>query len=198
MYIKIINEDAINCNEQADLIFADPPYEMDGKHLSRIIDNIKSNHLILLTTFKQALEFNINSEFKLNFDFVINSVIPKKTTSIRQPNYTHITCLYMTRGQTKSIFNRKLKQRSDGAHAVGYWSTIIRGARDLKNQYGKNEQTITDIVGSFEDVNTIIDPFAGSGVVGNVGIELGINVILIEINSEKSQTLKEKYKRYIM
>jgi hypothetical protein len=93
----------------------------------------------------------------------------------------------MTRGQTKSIFNRKLKQRSDGAHAVGYWSTIIRGARDLKNQYGKNEQTITDI-----------DPFAGSGVVGNVGIELGINVILIEINSEKSQTLKEKYKRYIM
>jgi len=39
---------------------------------------------------------------------------------------------------------------------------------------------------------TVLDPFAGSGTVGKVAIELGLSPILIELNPEYVEMIKKR------
>ncbi|MFM7010237.1 MAG: DNA methyltransferase [Betaproteobacteria bacterium] len=179
--ITLINADCATIDATADIIMTDPPYEMDGKKLAEIIDHFDCKHLVMLTTMKQLLEFSRHSAYVLNFDFVINAVVPKKSKSLLQPNYTHQTGVYMTKGRVKSKFNRKRRMRSDVSDANGYWSTVFRAPRDRMDEHGmaKNLQAITDILGSF-DVETVLDPFAGSGTTGFAAYDVGCDCTLIE------------------
>lgn len=193
--VMLINDDAKNISAKADLILTDPPYNMDGRELAQIIDAIDCQHLVMLTTMQQLLEFYKYSSYKLNFDFVINAVVPKQAKSIHAPNYTHQTGVYMTKGRVKTKFNRKLRQRSDNADANGYWPTIFRAPRDRMQEHGlaKNLNAITDLLGSFEGVEIVIDPFAGSGTAGLAAYELSIDSILVERDADYCRLMNEQF-----
>lgn len=196
MKLKIINDDAKNHSMSADMIFTDPPFDIGGKELNDIIKLYKCDHLVLITTMKQLLEFSKYSEFEFSFDFVLDAFTPKKSKSNHYPNYTHQTCVYMKKKNVKSTFNRKLRQRSDCFDNTGYWPTIVRAKRDRMIDHGmsKNITAITDILGCFK-INSVIDMFGGSGTTAMAAFELGISdCIIIEKDSISAKKIKDNFK----
>lgn len=194
MAIKLIHGDASDFNLKADLILTDPPFEMNGQQLANIIDQYQSDHLLMLCSMHQLLDFSKHSNFKLNFDLVIDIVSPKQSKSVHQPFYTHIHAVYMTRNKAKTRFNRKNGQRSD-VFTKGYFPSIIRANRERSEEHGhaKNQQAIQDILSCF-DVSTVIDMFAGSGTTGLACLELDIDCTLIEKDAEHFKNTKQTFK----
>ena len=163
--ITLIHSDSAKIeNVDCDFIFTDPPYDMDGSTLSNIVDKCSARHMVLITTMKQLIEFLKVTDWQLSFDFVLDAVVPKKSKSKYQPNYTHATGVYLTKPGEKSKFNRELRERSDTFDNSGYWPTILHAPRNRMQDHGKakNLESIKDILGSFE-VEHVYDPFAGSG-----------------------------------
>lgn len=184
--ITLICGDSATLNWEADLMLTDPPFDMPGKRLAEIVARYRVQHLVLITTMRQLLEFMPHTPFELAFDFVIDGVAPKQSKSLQQPNYTHQTGVYLKLPGIKSVFNRKRRQRSDQfSAALGYWPTIIHAPREDMQTHGmaKNLAAITDILGAFS-VQSVVDPFAGRGTVGLAAAELGIDCALIERDSE--------------
>ncbi|TDB53043.1 DNA methyltransferase [Photorhabdus luminescens] len=170
----------------ADLILTDPQFDMEGKKLRTIIDNQQCNHLVLITTMRQLLDFMSAPGWELSFDFVLDAVAPKKSRNLSQPNYTHQTGVYLYRTGEKSLFNRKLRQRSDVFEANGYWPTIFHAPRERMQEHGmaKNADAITDLLGSFNNISSVADPFAGSGTTAIAAFELDIDCKLIEFDEK--------------
>lgn len=193
--VRIINASALDVKLEADLILTDPPFDMDGKTLAKALDNVKCDHLVLITTMKQLLGLIKSSDWELAFDFVIDAVVPKKSKSVRQPNYTHATGVYLTRNGAKSIFSRKLRQRSDTFDNNGYWPTVIRAPRERLAEHGmaKSLSAITDILGSF-NARSVCDLFAGSGTTAMAAWELEMDSINVELSKEHCETIKNSFK----
>src|SRR5690606_8288382 len=126
----LIHGDAAQFSISTDIVLTDPPFDMSGKTLSTIISRYKTEHLMLITNMHQLIEFLNNSDWKLAFDFVFDSVVPKKSKNYKQPNYLHSTGVYLTKKGVKSKFSRKLRQRSDVFESNGYWPTIFRATRN--------------------------------------------------------------------
>lgn len=177
-----------------DLIVTDPPFDMPGNELNRLFNKISCNHLVLITTMKQFLDLIKCSDWQMKFDFVLDAVVPKKSKNIHQPNYTHATGVYLTRNKATSIFDRKLRQRSDTFDNNGYWPSIIRAPRERLQQHGmaKNEKALVDIIGSF-NAQHIYDPFAGSGTTGFACIDLNRDCTLTEIQISRYETLQKQF-----
>lgn len=192
MKLSVICDNAADCIVKCDMIVTDPPFDMCGSELGKILDRQSCDHLLLITTMKQLLEFSKSSSWQLSFDFVLDHVVPKKSKSVYQPNYIHSTCVYMTRNNVRSLFNRKRRERSDTYDGNGYWPTILRAPRDRMKEcgYAKNTQALIDVIGCF-DVKTICDLFAGSGTTAFAAFELGLDCILVE----QDQNLCEKIRR---
>lgn len=180
-------EHSINC----DMLCTDPPYDMSGSDLARILGHYNAPHLLLITTMRQLLDFLPRTEWRLNFDFVWDGVMPKKSRSYQQPNYVHQTGVYLTRPGVKSAFDRRLRPRSDTFDGNGYWPTLFRAPRDNVQEHGhaKNAECMTDLLGSFA-VNSVCDPFAGAGTTAIAAFELGIRCTLIERDPELFAQLK--------
>ena len=193
--ITLIHGDAADHGRAADLILTDPPYEMPGAELARIIGGFDVPHLVLITTMHQLLDFLPHTDWQLNFDFVLDCVVPKKSKNLKQPNYTHQTGVYLTRPKTKSVFNRKQRQRSDVFEANGYWPTIFHAPRTNMQEHGhaKNLAAITDLLGSF-DVQSVVDPFAGSGTTALAAFELDIFCTTIERDANVFALLRKNLK----
>lgn len=192
--ITIINNDSANCSGSADIIFTDPPFEMNGDQLNKIINNFNVNHLILITTLSQLIDYLKHSNFELSFDFVLDGVVPKKSKNIHQPNYVHQTGVYLKKPKESSLFNRKLRIRSD-TFSEGYWPTILRAPREnlQESGYAKSLSIFTDILGSF-NVNNVIDPFGGTGTTALACEELNKNCISIEKEKRLCESLVKKLK----
>lgn len=190
--VTIIHGDAAHHGRSCDMILTDPPYDMSGAELARILGGFRVDHLVLITTMRQLLDFLPRTDWRLSFDFVIDGVMPKRSKSIRQPNYVHQTGVYLTKPGAKSAFDRRRRQRSDVFEGNGYWPTIFHAPRNRtqENGYAKNVDAITDILGSF-DITDVCDPFAGSGTTGIAAYDLGIPCALIEKNPESFAQLKQ-------
>lgn len=192
--MKLNKGNAADYPVRCDLIVTDPPFDMSGAELSRILNVVDCDHLILITTMKQLVELLRCSAWVLNFDFVLDAVIPKKSKSIHQPNYTHSTGVYLTRNKAKSLFNRKLRQRSDTFDNNGYWPTVIRAPRERLADHGmaKSQQALIDIIGSFE-ASSVYDPFAGSGTTGFACYELDIDCEMTELDKGHFELLTQQF-----
>lgn len=195
MNLLITNADARLAELTCDLIVTDPPFDMEGNVLAGILDSQLCDHLLLITTMRQLINLCKVSDWEIAFDFVLDHVVPKKSKSVHQPNYIHSTCVYMTRNGAKSLFNRKLRERSDTYDGNGYWPTILRAPRDRMKElgYAKNTQALTDIIGSF-DVKRVGDLFAGSGTTALAAFELDIDCELVEINRELCESIANQFK----
>ncbi len=193
--INIIHGDAKDHNIKADLMFTDPPYELNGEELHTIIKGYDIDHLVLITSLRQLFEFVKHTELIFSFDFVLDAVVPKKSKALHQPNYTHQNGVYFRKEGVKSAFNRKLRTRSDAYSDNGYWPTLIRSVRSNMKAHGmaKNETTIADIIGSFE-VKTVVDPFAGSGSTGLAAFELDKDCTLIDIDLKNIESMQKTFK----
>lgn len=193
--VTLINGDAADFYGAADVIMTDPPYDIDGARLARILDGIDSDHLVILTTMRQLLAFSAASDWKLSFDFVIDAVVPKNSKSVHQPHYTHQTGVYMTRNGSRSRFDRKRRERSDTFDGKGFWPTVLRAPRDRMRDHAlaKNLTAWTDLLGSF-DVTSVVDPFAGSGTTGLAALELGIDCTLVEIDPDACERMRKTFR----
>lgn len=194
--IQLIHADSRTLDLAADLIMTDPPYDMRGAELAAILGRIRSDHLVLVTSMRQLMEFTSAApEWRMSFDFVLDAVVPKKSMNARQPHYTHQTGVYMTRNGAKSLFDRKSRQRSDTFDGKGFWPSVLRAPRDRQDEHGmaKNLTAWTDILGSFEAAS-VVDPFAGSGTTAFASIELGIDCTAVEIDEETFVAAKKKLK----
>lgn len=192
MKLNIICDNAADCIVKCDMIVTDPPFDMCGSKLAKMLDQQHCDHLLLITTMKQLLELSRSSDWQLSFDFVLDHVVPKKSKSVHQPNYIHSTCVYMTRNKARSLFDRKKRERSDTYDGNGYWPTILRAPRNRMKDFGyaKNTNALIDVIGCF-DVKVICDLFAGSGTTAFAAFELGLDCILVE----QDQNLCEKIRR---
>ncbi len=188
----LIHGDALDFGRQADMIMTDPPYDMSGTQLAKIIDQYDCDHMVLLTTMKQLLDFLPRTNWKLAFDFVWDGVMPKKSKNYMQPNYVHQTGVYLTKPGVKSVFDRRKRQRSDVFEANGYWPTILRAPRNQTQSHGhaKNHDAMTDLLGSFS-VKSVVDMFGGSGSTAFAAYELDIPVTVIEKDADTFQLIKK-------
>lgn len=189
--ITLIHGDAANHGLSCDLILTDPPYDMSGAELARILGAFDAPHLVLVTTMRQLLDFLPRTNWRLAFDFVLDGVMPKKSRSYMQPHYQHQTGVYLVRPGVKSAFDRRLRQRYDVFEGNHYWPTIFHAPRDNVQQHGhaKNAQAITDILGSF-NVKGVCDPFAGSGSTAVAAYDIEIKCTLIERDAATFENLK--------
>lgn len=194
--IKVINGSAEQFSFKTDLIFTDPPFDMNGIKINEIVSKYDCDHLVLISTMRQILEFNSLQNWDFCFDIILDAVIPKKSKSRHQPNYVHANVIYYKRNGVKSKFNRELRQRSDTFDNNGYWPSIVRAPRERLNEHGlaKNYTAILDILGSFENVNNVTDCFAGSGTTGLAALELSTECTLVEIDKPLSEKLETKFK----
>ena len=181
MALKIIEGDAREHSGSADILFTDPPFDMTGKALASILARYRSEHLVLITSMRQLLEFVAATDWQLAFDFVLDAVQPKESKAVHQPHYTHQTGVYLRKPGARSIFDRKRRARSDLFEDNGYWPTVIRAPRERGGVHGqaKSVQAVTDILGSFR-ADSVIDPFAGSFTTLLAAADIGIDAVGIE------------------
>ena len=189
--ITILNDDAVNHRLTADMIVTDPPFEMSGKQINDIISQYNSNHLLLICSLRQLIEFAQATDYKMGFDFVLDFVAPKQSKSQQQPNYIHAHAVYFYK--SKSVFNRRHGERSD-VFTKGYCPTIIKASRERNNEHGmaKNVTAIKDML-SFFDIESVIDMFCGSGTTGLACLELDIDCTLIEKDPEHFSKMKQTF-----
>lgn len=193
MAIQLIHGDAADFSIAADLIFTDPPFEIKGEQLAKIIGQYQSDHLLMLCSMHQLLDFSKYSDFKLNFDMVIDLVSPKQSKSIHQPFYTHVNLVYMSRNRVKTRFDRRHGQRSD-QFSEKYFPSIIRAHRERSDIHGhaKNQQAVKDLL-SYFSVSKVVDMFAGTGTTGLACYELGVDCVLIEKDISHYSNTKQTF-----
>lgn len=175
--------------KKADIIVTSAPPKIKGKKLASIIDSYKQDHLILLCSMQQFLEFVKYSSFEPVFDFPfdISTASKKISTSKNQLNYIHINAVYMTRNNAESILSRKCSKQN-GAQPQVHYPTIPTVQRI-------QTEAIKEIL-KFFDVKTVLDIFTGSGVTALACAELEIKSILVTKISEYSNTI-EKLLKYL-
>jgi len=145
--------------------FTDPPYELDAKKVAQILKKTGSDHFVMITSFKQAMETLQCDDFKFHFDFVINAKVPKSFMNRKQPYYTHQTGVYFSNNKETIFSNNYSKnRRSDDESPTGYWHTIIECPRNTREGHGhaKNIRGMCNVIAGF-NFELIIDPFSGSG-----------------------------------
>lgn len=193
--IRIINDDAKNHGAKFDMVFTDPPFEMGGGDLKVIFDCYDFDHLVLIASLHQIIDFAKHTDLEFSFDLVVSHVTPKKSKSYAQPNYLHSNVAYFKRKGVKSAFDRRRVVRQDyySDKTTNYYPTIFHAPKnDLQYRYQKNQAMIDDLLGAF-DVRTVCDMFAGSGTTGLAAYEHGIDCTLIEQDAGAFKILKTNF-----
>lgn len=188
--IKLINDDANNIKMAADIIMTDPPFDMSGHDIYKVLSNYDAKHLLLICTLKQLLEFDKYTDFKFSFHLVFDFHSPKKSMSMRQPFYIHYNVVYYKKG--KSAFNRSRGHRRD-VFTKDYFPSIFSAPRNGRESYAKDIGAMTDLL-SYFDVKSVVDPFAGSGTTGLACLDNDINCTLIEIDKDRAAKIKDTFK----
>lgn len=177
------------------MIFTDPPFEMSGSTIRSILSNFNFDHLVLIASMHQLIEFSKNTDFEFCFDLVVSHISPKKSKSFSQPNYLHSNIVYFRKQGVKSAFDRSRVIRQDhySDEKNHYYPSIFHAPKsDMAYKYQKNQAMIDDLIGAF-DVQTVCDPFAGSGTTGLACLEHQKDCTLIEINDEAFAIMKSSF-----
>ncbi|MFC0996928.1 DNA methyltransferase [Pasteurella multocida] len=195
--IKLIHGDSLKTDVPAvDMIFTDPPFEMSGKDLLKVLNNFDYKHLVLICSMHQALDLYKLSDLDFAFQLVISHMTPTKNRSYQQPHIVHSNVMYFRKHGVKSAFDRRRVQRYDtySDEKTAYFPSIFHAPKtDLVYKYQKNQNMINDLIGSF-DVESVLDPFAGSGTTLLACLEHKIkHAFMIEKDKEAFQIMKNQY-----
>ncbi|HHT7701722.1 DNA methyltransferase [Pasteurella multocida] len=195
--IKLIHGDSSKVDIPAiDMIFTDPPFEMSGKDLLKVLNNFDYKHLVLICSMHQALDLYKLSDLDFAFQLVISHMTPTKNRSYQQPHIVHSNVMYFRKHGVKSAFDRRRVQRYDtySDEKTAYFPSIFHAPKtDLVYKYQKNQNMVNDLIGSF-DVESVLDPFAGSGTTLLACLEHKIkHAFMIEKDKEAFQIMKNQY-----
>ncbi|HDR1345881.1 TPA: RsmD family RNA methyltransferase [Pasteurella multocida] len=195
--IKLIHSDSLKTDVPAvDMMFTDPPFEMSGKDLLKVLNNFDYKHLVLICSMHQALDLYKLSDLDFAFQLVISHMTPTKNRSYQQPHIVHSNAMYFRKSGVKSVFDRRRVQRYDtySDEKTAYFPSIFHAPKtDLVYKYQKNQNMINDLIGSF-DVESVLDPFAGSGTTLLACLEHKIkHAFMIEKDKEAFQIMKNQY-----
>ncbi|WP_424411271.1 DNA methyltransferase [Pasteurella sp. PK-2025] len=194
--MKLIHGDSSKVEIPAvDMVFTDPPFEMSGKDLLKVLNNFDYKHLVLICSMHQALDLYKLSELDFSFQLVISHMTPTKNRSYQQPHIVHSNVMYFRKSGVKSAFDRRRVQRYDtySDEKTAYFPSIFHAPKtDLVYKYQKNQNMINDLVGSF-DVESVLDPFAGSGTTLLACLEHKIkHAFMIEKDKEAFEIMKNQ------
>lgn len=192
--IKIIYGNAQDFEIAADMIVTDPPFEMKGAELYKIIERYHAEHIVLICSMKQLLEFyKVAQNYKLSWQLVMELSVPNRPIHYHLPHYTHCLVVYFIKNNKKSLFSRKDCQRHD-CFEKSYFPTIIKAPRERRETHGhaKNVEALQDILSCF-NVNSVVDMFAGSGTTGLACLELGIACTLIEKDETHFKNMRQTF-----
>jgi len=149
--------------EKADMVFTDPMYNDDPSDFIGVIDMIGVKHIVLMTTFKQAITVITKSSWAFKFDTVLYFKTPSSMMNKLVPYYLHKNVFYMTaHGAKESIFS------CDNAKGVfsenGYYPSVIEARKNTQEEHGltKPVDAIVKILSGYK-AQSIIDLFSGSG-----------------------------------
>ena len=179
----VVNDNNLGC------VFSDPPYELDADSVNLAVSCC--NDIIMLCTFKQAL--NLCEMFYFHFDFVFIANMPKSFMNKKQPYYLHQTGIYLTvDGNTSFHCDNAKNVRSE----KGYWSTVIDAPRDIsKHGHGKSVEGIIHVLSGWNK-KIIYDPFLGSGSTLIACEKMKKTCIGMELSPHYCDVIVERYKTF--
>jgi len=180
--IKLINDNAKNNSGRFDLLFTDPPFEMSGSDLLSVLNCYGYDHLLLICSAHQMLDLYKLSDLDFAWQMVLDFKTPTKNRSYAQPHILHANIAYFRKKGVKSAFDRRKVVRQDHYSDSDnhYYPSIFHAPKNnMQYKYQKNQAMIDDLLGAF-DVQTVCDPFAGSGTTGLAALEHGMDCTLIE------------------
>lgn len=193
--ITLINGNAQEYGGAFDMVFTDPPFEMSGCELHSVLSRFDFEHLVLIASMRQILEFYSLSGLKFGWQMVFDFVTPTKNRSYTQPHLRHANICYFRKQGAGSAFDRRRVSRrdqySDGK--ASYYPSIFHAPkRELDYKYQKNQGMIDDLLGAF-NVQSVCDPFAGTGSTGVAALTHGMCATLIESDSGVFEVLRQKF-----
>ncbi len=194
--IRLINGDAKEHGARFDMIFTDPPFDMSGQELLEVLDCYEYDHLVLIASLHQIIDFAKNVDMDFGFDLVVSHVTPKKSKSYAQPNYLHSNVAYFKQKGVRSAFDRRRIERQDhySDKATHYYPTIFHAPKNnLQYKYQKNQAMIDDLLGAFK-VKTVCDMFAGSGTTGVAAITHDMDCTLIEQDADAFEIMQKTFR----
>lgn len=194
--ITLIDGNAKEHGAKFDMVFTDPPFEMSGSDLKEIFYCYRFDHLVIIASLHQIIDFARLSELDFCFDLVISHVTPKKSKSYAQPNYLHSNIAYFKRKGVKSAFDRRRVARQDhySDTTTNYYPSIFHAPKNnLQYKYQKNQAVIDDLLGAF-NVKTVCDMFAGSGTTGVAAFTHGMDCTLIEQDGHAFEIMQKTFK----
>ncbi|WP_109422799.1 DNA methyltransferase [Aggregatibacter actinomycetemcomitans] len=199
--IRIYHGDATEIKvPSVDMIFTDPPFEMSGKQLKDILDKFNYQHLLLICSMHQALEFYKITDLDFSFDLVVSHITPKKSKNYSMPNMLHSNILYFKKPGIKSAFDRRRVQRNDVYSDENnyYFPSIFHAPKTaMTYKYQKNQNMINDLIGGF-DVKSVLDPFSGSGTTAYACSEHGIDAYCIEQDKSAFEIMKNNLRMLLI
>jgi 16S rRNA G966 N2-methylase RsmD len=159
---SITNIDTLlNNSESPDFVFSDPMYNDDVRDIVAIFETIKTNHFLIMCTFKQAVDICNVFSGKLRFDLVFDQKIPSSMLNKGVPYYLHKNVIYITKTD-ETIFN------CDNAKGFfsdkGYYPSIIDAPKQTNDRHGlsKNVNALRNMLSGF-DFKIVLDQFIGGG-----------------------------------
>lgn len=172
-------------SNEIDLVFTDPMYNDETKGFLTVIECLKTFHIVLMTTFKQAISVINDTSWDFKFDCVLFFKTPSSMMNKKVPYYHHKNLFYLTKTkEIESIFN------CDNAKGVfsenGYYPSVIEAKKNTQEEHGLSKpiDAIVKILSGYK-AKTVIDMFAGSGS----------TLIACEMTKRKSYNIEinEKY-----
>jgi hypothetical protein len=155
--------DKLMDGKKADMVFTDPLYNDEASGFIAVIKILQVEHILLMTTFKQAISILNDSGFAFKFDCVLYFKTPSSMMNKKVPYYLHKNIFYLTSNDcVDSIFS------CDNAKGVfsdnGYYPSVIEAKKNTKEEHGltKPVDSIVKILSGFK-AESIIDLFGGSG-----------------------------------
>ena len=193
--IKLIHDCAENHAGRYDMIFTDPPFEMSGETIRSILSNFDFDHLVLICSAHQMLDFYNKSDLEFAWQMVFDFKTPTKNRSLKQPHIQHANIAYFRKQGVKSAFDRSRVVRQDhySDEKNHYYPSIFHAPKSgMAYKYQKNQSMIDDLIGAF-DVQTVCDPFAGSGTTGLACLEHQKDCTLIEVDDDAFAIMKSQF-----
>lgn len=193
--ITLINDDAANHSGSFDMIFTDPPFEMSGADLLDVLNCFDYKHLLLICSAHQMLDLYKLSDLDFAWQMVLDFKTPTKNRSYQQPHIHHANIAYFRQKGFRSAFDRRRVVRQDhySDDSNHYYPSVFHAPKvDMRYKYQKNQSMVNDLIGAF-DVQTVCDPFAGSGTTGFGCMEYKIDCTLIEQDVEAFKIMRDTF-----
>lgn len=194
--ITLINDDAKKYGGSYDMIFTDPPFEMSGKELLEVLRCFDYQHLLLICSAHQMLDLYKLSDLDFAWQMVLDFKTPTKNRSYQLPHIHHANIAYFRKKGVKSAFDRRRVVRQDhySDDSNHYYPSVFHAPKtDMQYKYQKNQAMIDDLIGAF-DVQTVCDPFAGSGTTGFACMEHRKDCTLIEKDIDAFKIMRDTFK----